>query len=59
MDRMLLVVFDSENKACEGKKALSQLENEGSRLAASAEVAYGTERQLPRNQWRMPQFSST
>jgi uncharacterized membrane protein len=30
MDRMLAVVFDSENKAYEGKKALSQLENEGS-----------------------------
>ena len=30
MDRMLIVVFDSENKAYEGKKALSQLENEGS-----------------------------
>jgi len=29
MDRMLVVVFDSENKAYEGKKALSQLENEG------------------------------
>jgi len=27
---MLVVVFDSENKAYEGKKALSQLENEGS-----------------------------
>lgn len=46
MPRMLLVVFDSENKAYEGKKALSQLENEGSRLAAGAEVAYGTEKQL-------------
>ena len=30
MDRMLVVVFDSENKAYEGKKALSQLEKEGS-----------------------------
>jgi len=30
MDRMLVVVFDSENKAYEGKKALSQLDNEGS-----------------------------
>ena len=30
MDRMLVVVFDSENKAYEGEKALSQLENEGS-----------------------------
>ena len=30
MDRMLVVIFDSENKAYEGKKALSQLENEGS-----------------------------
>jgi uncharacterized membrane protein len=27
---MLVVIFDSENKAYEGKKALSQLENEGS-----------------------------
>ena len=30
MDRMLVVVFDTENKAYEGKEALSQLENEGS-----------------------------
>ena len=30
MDRMLVVVFDTENKAYEGKKALHQLENEGS-----------------------------
>ena len=30
MDRMLVVVFDSENKAYGGKKALSQLESEGS-----------------------------
>ena len=30
MDRMLVVVFDSENKAYEGQKALSQLESEGS-----------------------------
>jgi len=30
MDRILVVVFDSESKAYEGKKALSQLENEGS-----------------------------
>jgi uncharacterized membrane protein len=30
MDRMLVVVFDTENKAYEGKKALSQLEDEGS-----------------------------
>jgi uncharacterized membrane protein len=30
MDRMLVVVFDSETKAYEGKKALQQLENEGS-----------------------------
>jgi len=30
VDRMLVVVFDSENKAYEGKKALAQLENEGS-----------------------------
>ena len=30
MDRMLVVVFDSENKAYDGKKALAQLENEGS-----------------------------
>jgi uncharacterized membrane protein len=30
MDRMLVVVFDSENRAYEGKKVLSQLENEGS-----------------------------
>ena len=30
MDRMLVVVFDSETKAYEGKKTLLQLENEGS-----------------------------
>ena len=30
MERMLLVVFDTENKPCEGKKALFQLETEGS-----------------------------
>jgi uncharacterized membrane protein len=30
MDRMLVVIFDTENKAYEGKKALFQLEDEGS-----------------------------
>jgi uncharacterized membrane protein len=30
MDRMLVVVFDNESKAYEGKKALQQLNNEGS-----------------------------
>jgi len=30
MDRMLVVVFDTETKAYEGKKALNQLEGEGS-----------------------------
>ncbi|MGC1362676.1 MAG: DUF1269 domain-containing protein [Silvibacterium sp.] len=30
MDRMLVVVFDNETKAYEGKKALQQLDNEGS-----------------------------
>jgi len=30
MDRMLVVVFDNENKAYEGKRALLQLDNEGS-----------------------------
>ena len=30
MDRMLVVVFDNETKAYEGKKALSQLDSEGS-----------------------------
>ena len=30
MDRMLVVVFDTEKKAYEGKKALLQLEDEGS-----------------------------
>ena len=30
MDRMLVVVFDDETKAYEGKKALSQLDSEGS-----------------------------
>jgi len=30
MDRMLVVAFDTENKAYEGRKALSQLEDDGS-----------------------------
>ena len=30
MDRMLVVVFDSESKAIEGKRALSQLDSDGS-----------------------------
>ena len=30
MDRMLVVVFDNENKAYEGKKALTRLDDEGS-----------------------------
>ena len=30
MDRMLVVVFDSEDKAYEGKRALSQLDSDGS-----------------------------
>src|SRR5215469_3538594 len=30
MDRMLVVVFDNENKAYEGKRALQQLDGEGS-----------------------------
>src|SRR5215472_100328 len=30
MDRMLVVVFDNENKAYDGKKALLQLDDEGS-----------------------------
>ena len=30
MDRMLVIVFDNDNKAYEGKKALQQLDNEGS-----------------------------
>ena len=30
MDRMLVVVFDNETKAYEGKKALLQLDGEGS-----------------------------
>jgi uncharacterized membrane protein len=30
MDRMLVVIFDNEAKAYEGKKALAQLDNEGS-----------------------------
>ena len=30
MDRMLVVVFDNENKAYEGKEALQQLDSEGS-----------------------------
>ena len=33
MDRMLVVVFDTEPKAYEGKKALNQLEGEGSIVA--------------------------
>jgi uncharacterized membrane protein len=40
MDRMLVVVFDTEKKAYEGKKALLQLDSEGSIVAyASAVVA--------------------
>jgi uncharacterized membrane protein len=40
MDRMLVVVFDNENKAYEGKKALLQLDGEGSiSLYAYAVVA--------------------
>ncbi len=38
MDRMLVVVFDSEPKASEGKKALQQLENEGSIVVYSDAV---------------------
>jgi len=38
VDRMLVVVFDSENKAYEGKKALSQLENEGSIIVYASAV---------------------
>ena len=30
MDRMLVVVFDNESKAYEGKKALSELDIDGS-----------------------------
>ncbi len=30
MDRMLVVVFDNESKAYDGKKALLQLDGEGS-----------------------------
>ena len=30
MDRMLVVVFDNENKAYEGQQALLQLDDEGS-----------------------------
>ena len=38
MDRMLVVIFDSENKAYKGKKALSQLEDEGSVVVHSYAV---------------------
>jgi len=39
MDRMLVVVFDHETKACEGKSALRQLQKEGSiALYASAVI---------------------
>ena len=40
MDRMLVVVFDSESKAYEGKKTLAQLENEGS-IAVYANAVIG------------------
>ena len=46
MDRMLVVIFDSENKAYEGEKALLQLDGEGSlsvnALAVLAKRADGT-----------------
>jgi uncharacterized membrane protein len=38
MDRMLVVVFDTENKAYEGKKALHQLEDESSIVVYSHAV---------------------
>jgi uncharacterized membrane protein len=38
MDRMVVVVFDSERKASEGKKALQQLESEGSIVVYSDAV---------------------
>jgi len=41
MDRMLVVIFDTENKAYEGKKALSQLENAGS-IVVYAHAVVGT-----------------
>jgi uncharacterized membrane protein len=44
MDRMLVVVFDTEKKAYEGKKALLQLEDEGSIVVyAYAVVAKGSD----------------
>ena len=50
MDRMLVVVFDTETKAYEGKKALFQLDNEGSisvyACAVVAKNADGTSRVL-------------
>lgn len=46
MDRMLVVVFDNETKAYEGKKALLQLDGEGSlsvyAYAVLAKYADGT-----------------
>jgi uncharacterized membrane protein len=46
MERMLVVVFDDESKACDGKSALRQLEIEGSitiyRAAVIAKNADGT-----------------
>jgi uncharacterized membrane protein len=40
VDRMLVVVFDTENKAYEGKKGLAQLDNQGSiTLYAEAVIA--------------------
>jgi uncharacterized membrane protein len=46
MDRMLVVVFDTESQAYEGKKALHQLEGEGSIVVYAYAVvgrnAYGT-----------------
>ena len=38
MDRMLVVVFDNESKACEGSRALQQLDEDGSIAVYAARV---------------------
>ena len=49
MDRMLVVVFDNESKAYEGKKALLQLDGEGSITATGTPSLQKTQMALPRS----------
>ena len=48
MDRMLVVVFDSESKAYEGKRALSQLDSDGSILRRRSCLLSGLQLRVPR-----------